>query len=178
MRKEDLYQLPSADYLFFWGHHVKGGNITKACLSQWYPCNFTVYGINYNCAEQYMMAEKARIMGDEEIRNKILESSDPQEIKSLGREVRNYDEEKWNTHKVSVVIKGNFHKFMHNAELKKFLLDTGDKILVEASPYDTIWGIGMKEDNPDCHNPLQWKGENLLGFSLMEVRSKIRSLNI
>ena len=74
---------------------------------------------------------------------------------------------------MSTVITGNFHKFMDNDDLKAFLLKTGDKILVEASPYDTVWGIGMKEDNPDCHNPRLWKGENLLGFALMDVRETI-----
>ena len=174
--KEDLYDRTSLEYLFFWGHHGKANKITKACLSQWYSCLFTVDGIQYNCAEQFMMAEKARIMGDEDSQMKILASTDPQEIKALGREVSNYDDAKWNAHKTAVVIKGNFHKFKGNGDLRDFLLDTGDKILVEASPYDTIWGIGMKEDNPDCLIPRNWKGENLLGFCLMEVRNFVRKV--
>lgn len=161
------------DFLFFWGHHGKANKITKACLSQWYSCQFTADGEHYNCAEQYMMAEKARIMGDEETQSKISASSDPHDIKALGREAHN-DDDKWNAHKTAVVIKGNFHKFMDNGNLKDFLLETGEKILVEASPYDTVWGIGMKEDNPDCMNPRLWKGENLLGFCLMKVRSSIQ----
>lgn len=173
LRREDIYGISNPDFLFFWGHHSKPGKITKACLSQWYPCKFTVNGIHYNCAEQFMMAEKARIMEDEETRQKILISTDPQEIKVLGRQVRHFDESRWQKHRMSTVITGNFHKFMDNDDLKAFLLKTGDKILVEASPYDTVWGIGMKEDNPDCHNPRLWKGENLLGFALMDVRETI-----
>ena len=70
----------------------------------------------------------------------------------------------------------HFHKFKGNGDLRDFLLDTGDKILVEASPYDTIWGVDMKEDNPDCLIPRNWKGENLLGFCLMEVRNFVRKV--
>lgn len=120
---------------------------------------------------------KARIMGDEETRKRILASTDPKVIKALGREVRNFDEFKWQKHRKGIVVTGNLHKFMDNEDLKLFLLSTRDKILVEASPYDTIWGIGMKEDEPDCHNIRLWKGENLLGFALMEVRGKLSKIN-
>ena len=176
LRKEDLYEISNPDFLFFWGHHGKPGETTKACLSQWFPCKFTVNGIHYNCAEQFMMAEKARIMGDEDTRNRILASTDPKEIKALGREVQNFDEYKWQKHRMEIVITGNLHKFMDNEELKVFLLATRNKILVEASPYDTVWGIGMKEDDPDCRNPRLWKGENLLGFALMDVREKLSKI--
>ena len=174
--KEDLYDQPNLEYLFFWGHHAKANKITKACLSQWYPSLFTVEGVQYHCAEQFMMAEKARIMNDEETRMKILNSSDPQEIKALGKEVKNFSENKWNRYKAAVVIKGNFHKFMDNGKLRNFLLNTGNKVLVEASPYDTIWGIGLKEDHPDCLNARLWRGSNLLGFCLMEVRKCLQKM--
>ena len=90
--------------------------------------------------------------------------------------MRNFDEYKWQKHRMEIVIIGNLHKFMDNEELKVFLLGTRDKILVEASPYDTVWGIGMKEDDPDCRNPRLWKGENLLGFALMDVREKLNKI--
>lgn len=172
----DLNDKENREFIFFWGHHGKPDKVTKACLSQWYPANFTVDGIHYNCAEQYMMAEKARIMGDEETRKRILLISDPQIIKALGREVKNYEEHKWYNHKYQVVVKGNLHKFLDNDNLRDFLLSTGDTILVEASPYDTVWGIGMKEDDPRAKHPRQWKGENLLGFALMDVRAKLKKL--
>lgn len=157
------------DFVFFRGHHEKPGKITKACFSQWYPCEFEMDGQTYNCAEQYMMAEKARVFGDEEVRQQILAESDQQTIKKLGRLVKNYDDAKWAAVRYDVVVKGNLHKFAQNIDLWHFLHDTGGRILVEASPYDRIWGIGMDEHNPDAIHPEEWKGSNLLGFALMEV---------
>ena len=128
------------DFVFFWGHR-KGKKIGKTCFSQWFEIDFEVEGYKYNCAEQYMMAQKAWLFKDIEIFSKILDATDPKEIKSLGREVKNFDPKKWNEHKFEIVVKGNLGKFGANKELKNFLLSTGDKILVEASPYDKIWGI-------------------------------------
>lgn len=116
------------------------------------------------------MAEKARFFNDDEIRTKILASSDPQVIKALGREVKNFTVEKWVTVSKEIVVKGNLHKFAQNPQLFQFLLNTGSKILVEASPYDTIWGIGKRATDPGINNPHNWKGLNQLGFALMEVR--------
>ena len=174
INKKQLYNDSPKEYLFFWGHHKKEGRVTKSCLSQWYMCNFTVDGVNYSSAEQYMMAEKAKLMGDEKTRIKILKTSDPKEIKDLGKSVKNFDECLWHENKSKIVVKGNYHKFMDNSDLRDFLLSTGRKILVEASPYDIIWGVGMKEDDPNITNPYAWKGENLLGFALMQVREMIR----
>lgn len=164
------------EFVFFWGHHAKNGQVTRACLSQWWPCHFEVVPETYNCAEQFMMAEKARIMGDEVTRREILKTSDPKEIKALGRMVRNFDEKKWDEHKYNVVALGNLHKFQQNPQLKDFLLSTGSKVLVEASPYDVIWGIGYAEDAPECKNPEKWRGQNLLGIALMQVRNYIKGL--
>lgn len=100
----------------------------------------------------------------------MLASNDPKEIKALGRQVKNFDAETWNRVAPDIVVKGNLHKFRQNPELCQFLLDTGEKILVEASPYDTIWGIGMQESESGVDNPENWKGTNFLGFALMEVR--------
>ena len=161
------------DYVFFWGHHCKDGQVTKACFSQWFPSNFEVDGIMYNCAEQYMMAEKARVFEDEEIRAKILAASDPKIIKALGREVKNFSVKKWAPVSKEIVVKGNMHKFAQNIELFQFLHGTGNRILVEASPYDTIWGIGMQESDEGILNPHNWKGYNQLGFALMEVRDAL-----
>lgn len=161
------------DFVFFWGHR-KGKKIGKSCFSQWYEIEFEVDRHKYNCAEQYMMAQKAWLFKDIEIFAKIIDSTDPQEIKALGREVKNFDTKIWNQHKFDIVVKGNLAKFSQNEDLKEFLLSTGDKILVEASPYDKIWGIGMKEGMPAIENPTNWKGENLLGFALMEVRDLLK----
>jgi ribA/ribD-fused uncharacterized protein len=124
--------------------------------------------------EQYMMAEKARLFGDTEIEEKIMNCNNPNEIKGLGRKVRGFDEEIWNKVKYSIVVNGNYDKFMQNEKLKAYLLSTEDKILVEASPYDNVWGIQMSENDEDIKNPELWRGENLLGFALMEVRNEIK----
>ena len=157
------------DFVFFWGHEDRGKGLTKVCLSQWYQCPFVVEGQYYNCAEQYMMAEKARIFGDEEIRQQILAEYSQMAMKKLGRKVRNYDDEIWKEKRFDVVVKGNIAKFSQNEKLLDFLLSTDDKILVEASPKDTVWGIGLDESSPEAIQPRKWIGENLLGFALMEV---------
>ena len=157
-------------FVFFWGHEDRGKGLTKVCLSQWYQCPFVVEGQYYNCAEQYMMAEKARIFGDEEIRQQILAEYSQRALKTLGRKVRNYDDEIWKEKRFDVVVKGNIAKFSQNEKLLDFLLSTGNNILVEASPKDTVWGIGLDESSPEAIQPRKWKGENLLGFALMEVR--------
>lgn len=173
MNIQDLIDCDKRDFLFFWGHHEKQGKVTKACFSQWYACDFDVEGQHYTTAEQYMMAEKARLMGDEETCRKILEASEPSEFKTLGRMVKNFDETLWNAYKYDIVTKGNLYKFSQNQALKTFLLSTADKILVEASPYDRIWGIGFAADAAEANDPHKWRGENLLGFALMEVRSQL-----
>lgn len=160
----------NSDFVFFWGHTDRGEGLTKACLSQWFPCSFVVDGQYYNCAEQYMMAEKARIFGDEEIRQQILAEYSQLAMKKLGRKVRNYDDVTWKEKRFDVVVKGNIAKFAQNEKLQNFLLSTSEKILVEACPKDTVWGIGLDESSPEAIQPSKWEGENLLGFALMEVR--------
>ncbi len=161
------------EYVFFWGHHSKAGQTTKACFSQWFPCTFEVDGQVYNCAEQYMMAEKARVFDDMAIHAKILGTSDPKGIKALGREVKGFSVKEWAAVSKDIVVKGNLHKFSQKSELHRFLCQTGNKVLVEASPYDTIWGIGMKESESGITNPHNWKGYNQLGFALMKVRDAL-----
>lgn len=162
-------------YIFFWGHHPSSDTgATKSCLSQWWKSNFWSVANEYCCMEQFMMASKAKLFGDEEIREQILKCRDPKQIKALGRKVRNFDEAVWNEAKYLIVLNGNYLKFTQNPKLRNFLLSTGDKILVEASPYDGIWGIQMGQEDENILNPLKWRGENLLGFALMEVRDEIR----
>ena len=167
--------LTSDDFVFFWGHTDRGNGLTKVCLSQWFPCSFVVDGQYYNCAEQFMMAEKARIFGDEEIRQQILAEYNQMAMKKLGRKVRGYDDAVWKEKRFDVVVRGNIEKFSQNEKLKEFLLDTGNKVIVEASPKDEVWGIGLEESSPDACNPRKWKGTNLLGFALMVVREELIS---
>ena len=160
------------EMLLFDGHRVTKA-VTETCLSQWYPCQFEVEGVTYTSAEQYMMAEKAKLFGDEEIRTEILSTSDPRTCKALGRKVKNFDKAVWDKEKEHIVRKGNTKKFLQNSALRNFLLSTGDKVLVEASPTDRVWGIGMGKNNPDALDPQKWRGQNLLGFALMNVRDFI-----
>lgn len=163
------------DYLFFWGHTPKReGVIDKSCFSQWYPSAFVVDGITYATAEHWMMAQKAKLFNDEEIFQKIIATEKPAVVKALGREVKNFDADSWNASAYAIVVEGNQHKFSQDEELKQFLLYTGDKVTVEASPADFIWGIGLSQDAREANNPFQWKGTNLLGFALMEVRDNLK----
>lgn len=161
-------------FVFFWSPKpVVNGQLGKDCLSQWYAAPFTIEGITYPTAEHFMMAEKARLFGDEEIYKKILSAPGPDVAKKLGRLVRNFDGKIWSEKCVEIVIRGNEAKFGQNQPLQAFLTGTGDSVLVEASPYDQIWGIGMDENHPEAKVPKNWKGQNLLGFALMAVRSRL-----
>jgi len=161
-------------YLCFWGHQPsKNGETTKSCLSQWWIDDFTVDGVTYRSAEHWMMAGKAKLFNDQEILEKIIQAKTPAEAKKLGRKVRNFDSKLWNEHKYNIVKEGNIHKFSKNEDLKAFLLNTNDRILVEASPVDKIWGIGLEAKHPHAEQPYHWKGENLLGFALMEARDAL-----
>lgn len=165
------------ELLLFYGHKVTDP-VTETCLSQWYPCQFEVDSVKYTSAEQYMMAEKARLFGDEKIRTEILRTSDPRKCKALGRKVKNFDKAVWDKRKENIVRNGNFEKFMQNSALRSFLLSTGDKVLVEASPTDRVWGIGLGKNNPDALDPKKWRGQNLLGFILMAVRNEMAILDM
>lgn len=177
--KEYLLELGEnrPELLLFYGHKVTK-TITETCLSQWYPCKFEADGVSYTSAEQYMMAEKAKLFGDEEIRAKILSTSDPRRCKALGRKVQNFDKVVWDKGKKNIVHKGNTRKFLQNSALRNFLLSTGDRVLAEASPTDRIWGIGLGKNNPGALEPEKWRGQNLLGFTLMRVRDFIAFMDM
>ena len=163
-------------YLFFWGNQPsKDGVITKSCLSQWWLADFVVTGITYRSTEHWMMAEKARLFADAAALVRILAASSPAEAKKLGREIVGFVPEVWEAQKYDIVKTGNRHKFGQHQTLAKFLLATNDRVLVEASPVDTIWGIGLAADSADAEHPARWLGPNLLGFALMEVRDQLRN---
>jgi len=162
------------NFLFFWGHQPsKDGKITSSCLSQWWPSAFEVEGIVYRTAEHWMMSHKARLFGDEETASRILKAESPKDVKQLGREARGFDAAAWDAKKLAIVQEGSFHKFSQNAALRDYLLSTGDLILVEASPVDRIWGIGLAANDDRASDPHQWQGENLLGFALMHARERL-----
>ena len=142
-------------------------------MSNWYPSNFTVDDITYWCTEQYMMAKKAELFGDSRIYAKIMSSDNQREIKALGRQISGFDEHIWCQNRERIVYEGNYAKFTQNDKLMNYLIKQKDKILVEASPYDRIWGVGLSAEDNAILNPNYWQGQNLLGFVLMQVRDTI-----
>lgn len=162
-----------AKYLFFWGHTGKNNQVTKTCFSQWHHSSFEIDGIRYATAEHYMMAEKARLFDNHNLVEKIINASHPNQAKAFGRQVTGFTNEIWNKHRFEAVVAGNLAKFSQNSNLGDFLLSTENRVLVEASPVDKIWGIGMAQDHVNADDPFKWKGLNLLGFALMVVRKKL-----
>ena len=161
-------------YLHFWGHRPRAdGAVSKSCFSQWWISPFVIDGERYATAEHWMMAGKARLFGDDEALARVLSNDDPVAAKQAGRGVRGYDDARWQARRYELVVDGNRAKFSQHVALGAFLLSTGDQVLVEASPVDAIWGIGLAADDPRAHDPAQWAGLNLLGFALMDVRAEL-----
>lgn len=175
-------------YLYFWGHRpLPDGRIGASCLSQWWPSPFTVDGVRYATAEHWMMAAKARLFADPEAERRVLAAQHPAQAKEAGRLVRGFDEETWRRERFRVVVEGSVHKFAAHADLRAFLLGTGERsevgvppaegrgrVLVEASPVDRVWGIGLAATDERAADPEQWRGPNLLGFALMRARARLR----
>lgn len=173
--KHQVTQGRDIQYLFFWGHQPRSdGRIGPSCLSQWWESPFTLSGRVYRTAEHYMMAEKGRLFGDTRAVEDILAATSPKEAKEIGRSVTGYQEPLWEEHRVSLVVRGNVAKFSQNPELGAFLVGTRPFVLVEASPHDRVWGIGLRAADPRVADPALWRGRNLLGFALMKVRSEIQ----
>lgn len=166
-------------YLFFWGHQKsKSGELTSSCFSQWWESPFVIDNMRYNTTEHWMMAQKALLFEDTEIYSKIMTVKSPAEAKVLGRQVRNFDDIIWNSKRFDIVVQGSLQKFLQHKDLKEFLLNTKERVLVEASPVDRVWGIGLTVNSNRAENPKHWNGLNLLGFALMEVRDIIKKENV
>jgi ribA/ribD-fused uncharacterized protein len=166
-------------YLHFWGHRPRpDGRVGASCLSQWWPSPFTVAGVEYATAEHWMMAGKARLFGDAEAERQALLAPNPALAKKAGRLVRDFDGEVWERERFRIVAEGSVHKFAAHPDLRHFLLNTGDRVLVEASPVDRIWGIGLAADDERAGDPERWLGPNLLGFALMEARERLRTTGV
>lgn len=161
-------------YLFFWGHRPeRDGNTGKGCLSQWWPAPFVVDGRTFATAEHYMMWGKAMLFDDTEAADRVLAATDPEEAKSVGREVRGFDQRTWEEQRLDIVVAGNMAKFGQHENLRAFLVATAGRVLVEASPVDRVWGIGLRADDPLAQDPGRWQGMNLLGEALMKVRAAL-----
>lgn len=164
-------------YLPFWGHRPRAdGRLGESCLSQWWPAPFTVDSVTYASAEHWMMAGKARLFGDEEAEREAVAASSPAAAKKVGRLVRGFDDAVWVRERFALVVAGSVHKFGQDPALRAFLLGTGERVLVEASPMDRIWGIGLAKDDARTADPAAWRGLNLLGFALMEARAQLRTI--
>jgi ribA/ribD-fused uncharacterized protein len=161
-------------YLHFWGHRPqRDGSIGPSCLSQWWPSSFTVDGVGYATAEHWMMAGKARLFGDEDAEQRALAATHPKEAKDIGRSVRGFDDALWQRERFALIAEGSRHKFGQHPDLLRFLLATGGRVLVEASPLDRVWGIGLAADDERAGDPARWQGLNLLGFALMDARNHL-----
>lgn len=161
------------EFLFFWGHRGSAESPGKHVLSQWFPAGFTIGGERYATAEHYMMAEKARVFGTTDILAQVLASDDPKEAKALGRKIRADDWSRWDAVSFDAVVQGNIAKFTQNAGMGDWLTSTAPKVLVEASPSDALWGIGLAASDARASDPGAWLGENRLGFALMRVRAEL-----
>lgn len=143
-------------------------------FSQHYPVRFEVDCVEYNCAEQYMMHQKALLFEDHDMAKKILASTNPVEQKRLGRKVQNFNKDRWTERSLEVVREASVAKFSQNDDLRKLLLETHPRTLVEASPRDRLWGIGLGASNPKAKDRSQWRGKNQLGNILTQVREQLR----
>jgi ribA/ribD-fused uncharacterized protein len=165
-------------YVFFW----------SGIYSQWHFADMYVKVVEnymeifaieqFNCCEQYMMYKKATLFYDYDAALEIMKAKRPVDQKSLGSTVKNFNQIEWNENKERIVYEGNMYKFAQHPEIAKELIATGDRIIVEASPSDTIWGIGLHYDNKDVEDETKWKGLNLLGKALMRVRTDIQNLEL
>ena len=163
------------EYLLFWGHTPRpGGGPGPWMLSQWWPAAFSHDGVVYVSAEHFMMAAKARLFGDAAAERAVLAAATPHDAKALGRAVEGFDDGVWREHRFEIVRAASLAKFSSSAPLRDYLVSTGDAVLVEASPSDRLWGIGLRAEDPRARDPGRWRGENLLGFALMQARAALR----
>jgi ribA/ribD-fused uncharacterized protein len=151
-------------HVFFWGSE----------FSNWHDSGLIYDSLAFCNSEQAFMWKKAVFFGDHETAKKIAHCESPSIAKKLGRQVKNFDAQKWSEVSYQIMVDVNYAKYQQKPKLKELLLSTGDKIIVEASPYDTIWGIGLHWKDDDCLDETKWKGLNLLGKALMEVRNKFK----
>jgi ribA/ribD-fused uncharacterized protein len=174
--REKVHEGAEPEYLLFYGHTPsKSGRVTASCLSQWWLDPFESDGVGYPTAEHYMMAGKAELFGDHEKAELIRQAPDPKTAKVLGREVEGFDTATWESHRFDIAVDGNLAKFRQHRDLRRFLLGTGDAVLVEASKKDLVWGSGLAREEKNAAKPDYWRGLNLLGFALMEVREQLRA---
>lgn len=146
-------------------------------FSQWYPSPMVIDGVEYGCAEQYMMAQKARVFGDEQALDAIMATNNPAEQKAIGRQVKGFDKRTWEVVARDVVMRASLHKFTSDPKLRAKLLMTEGTTLVEASPTDVVWGVGLDEGDPRVHDRSEWQGTNWLGQVLNDLRDSLLAMS-
>ena len=159
-----------ADYVFFCKINQPNGY-----LSNWWAAPFEFDGVRYPTTEHFMMYQKALMMGDHAVAEQVLMATSPAQVKALGRKVKNFNPRLWDDQKFDIVLQGNLAKFRAYPDLLNRLLATGDSIIAEAADYDRVWGIGLSAGDARARDPAQWRGQNLLGKVLMEVRRRLRA---
>ncbi|KAF7192837.1 N-glycosidase [Pseudocercospora fuligena] len=174
---QNLPPVVTDKYVLFFGYDRPE---KECCLQQWYPSPFAIPSpdnprekLHFHTSEQYMMYQKSLLIGDTSTAVKILEADTPAKAKSLGREVKNFKQKLWDAECERIVEEGNFEKFRQNETLKKVLMGTGERVIVETSPNDRVWGIGLNSEEA-VGREAEW-GQNLLGKCLMRVRERLRS---
>lgn len=153
-------------HVYFWGDPT---------FSNWGEAEFTYKRGNFANSEQAFMFEKAMLFEDYEIAAEILRNDNPSYVKKLGRKVHKFDANIWSSHRYQIMLNVCLAKFEQNEDLLKILLSTGDKIIVEASPFDRIWGVGLAWNDDKILDKKNWQGLNLLGEVLMDVRKQLKS---
>lgn len=152
------------EFVLFW----------SGTFSQWFASEFTIDGEKFTSAEQYMMYKKALLFGDEDVAYAIMRTNNPREQKAFGRSVRGFNAHTWVQHCKQYVYEANLAKFTQNPEMYKELMETGEREMVEASPYDKIWGIGLHYSDERALDKNQWEGTNWLGEAIMKVRDNLK----
>lgn len=148
-------------------------NETYGWLSNWYPSPFELGGVCFSSLEQCMMYGKAVCFGDQDAAEQILKADDPGQIKALGRGVSGYIDSQWSGIRQLVVYEGALAKFSQDPDLRRQLVTTGTAVLAECAVHDRVWGIGLSMTDPDRFDMKKWRGQNLLGYTLMMVRDKL-----
>ncbi len=148
---------------------------TAEVFSNWNLGAFTVEGRTFNCAEQFMMFTKATLFGDSQTAERIMVESNPRKQKALGRQIQGYVDTVWQSQAEDLMFPGLFAKFTQDPDRKAAILATDNTLLVEASPDDVVWGIGLEESDPRCLDPKEWLGQNKLGRVLTRVREAIKA---
>jgi len=157
--------MTTRNYYFFWKHR----------LSQWHMVDFVISGIKYCCCEQYMMHKKALLFNDYVIATEIMKTNSPKLHQELGRKIKDFDQTLWDSNKERIVYDANIARFTQSEPCRELLFSTDQALLVEASPYDIVWGVGLGKDDPRILNESNWRGQNLLGKILTKIRDEIKN---